>query len=129
MSKLTKDEIRANRLKWLEALESGEYQQTHGHGLRDKGGGYCCLGVACEVMGGGEWDGEDYSVGDGYIDCEATANDGAPSVLDWMRMSDSARWKCVQWNDGDAGDGVEEHTFLQIAAKMRGRWRLPREQA
>lgn len=36
--------------KWLQALESGAYpQQDHGR-LRDSTG-FCCLGVACEVVG------------------------------------------------------------------------------
>ena len=35
--------------KWLEALESGEYKKTK-NALCD-GNGFCCLGVACEVMG------------------------------------------------------------------------------
>lgn len=33
--------------KWLEALRSGEYEQTTG-ALRSTNG-YCCLGVLCEV--------------------------------------------------------------------------------
>lgn len=37
------------RQKWLEALRSGEYQQTK-HKLFD-GVGYCCLGVLCKVAG------------------------------------------------------------------------------
>ena len=35
--------------KWLEALESGAYAQT-GNRLKDSNG-FCCLGVACEVLG------------------------------------------------------------------------------
>ena len=35
--------------KWIEALESGKYQQTTGR-LYD-GKGYCCLGVLCDVLG------------------------------------------------------------------------------
>jgi hypothetical protein len=34
--------------KWMEALRSGEYSQTR-HYLNDKRG-YCCLGVACEIL-------------------------------------------------------------------------------
>lgn len=45
--------------KWVEALRSGEYQQGK-DALRseDKFGKdqYCCLGVLCEVVGGGEWE-------------------------------------------------------------------------
>ena len=36
--------------KWVEALESGEYKQGKTY-LRDSEDKYCCLGVACEVMG------------------------------------------------------------------------------
>lgn len=47
-----------NAKKWVEALRSGEFQQTT-RKLSD-GNGYCCLGVACEVYrretGDGEWE-------------------------------------------------------------------------
>lgn len=47
---LTRQEARA---KWIEALRSGEYQQTPQRlcSLGEDGEplGYCCLGVACEV--------------------------------------------------------------------------------
>lgn len=36
-----------NMLLWVEALESGKFPQSHG-ALRNRGG-FCCLGVACEV--------------------------------------------------------------------------------
>jgi hypothetical protein len=35
------------KVKWLEALRSGEYAQAR-HKLRTKDG-YCCLGVLCDV--------------------------------------------------------------------------------
>ena len=40
--------------RWLAALRSGEYRQTHSGFLRDPVG-YCPLGVAAEVAGVGEW--------------------------------------------------------------------------
>lgn len=39
--------------KWVEALESGKYSQTR-MTLRNSGG-YCCLGVACDVSEIGDW--------------------------------------------------------------------------
>ena len=48
MSKLTEAQER-----WMTALESGEYKQTRSR-LRDANG-FCCLGVACDVSGLGEW--------------------------------------------------------------------------
>lgn len=47
-----------NAKRWVEALRSGQYEQTR-NDLRDENG-YCCLGVACElyreVTGRGEWE-------------------------------------------------------------------------
>ena len=42
-----------NLREWVKALRSGEYEQTTG-ALR-RGDGYCCLGVACDISGLGEW--------------------------------------------------------------------------
>lgn len=45
-------ELGPNQTKWLEALESGEYQQGTEILCRitDQGNKYCCLGVACELF-------------------------------------------------------------------------------
>jgi len=43
--------------KWLEALRSGEYEQTRGKLKDDKG--FCCLGVLCDLHSketGNEWE-------------------------------------------------------------------------
>lgn len=37
----------AVKADWVSALRSGEYSQAHG--ALQKGGGFCCLGVLCEV--------------------------------------------------------------------------------
>lgn len=42
----TEEQKRARKL-WVEALRSGEYQQTKGH--LQNSVGHCCLGVLCEV--------------------------------------------------------------------------------
>lgn len=60
--------------QWVEALRSGEYQQTTGC-LRDIGG-FCCLGVLCDILDRSCWDVHtddsygvtDYSYGDGDED-------------------------------------------------------------
>lgn len=43
-------------IKWIEALESGEYKQGYGV-LRDSEdtSHFCCLGVACDISGVGTW--------------------------------------------------------------------------
>ena len=54
----TKEEQQANRKAWIKALRSGKYEQGH-HRLRSQDiyGNklYCCLGVACDISGLGEW--------------------------------------------------------------------------
>lgn len=40
------------KMKWLEALRSGDYEQ--GKNLLRSDVGYCCLGVACDINGA-EW--------------------------------------------------------------------------
>lgn len=40
--------LNKNAKKWVRALKSGKYHQTK-EVLHKEGGGYCCLGVACEV--------------------------------------------------------------------------------
>lgn len=52
MSEITQEQ-QANRERWARALESGSYLQTRG--TLNNGERYCCLGVACELFGKGEW--------------------------------------------------------------------------
>lgn len=37
-----------NQEKWLQALESGDYEQGQNYLVKDSK--YCCLGVACEIF-------------------------------------------------------------------------------
>ncbi len=51
----TKEEQAEHRRLWVEALRSGKYQQGR-MALRDlRTGGFCCLGVACQISGLGAW--------------------------------------------------------------------------
>ena len=45
---------KANIKLWVEALRSGLYDQGF-EALRTSTGEYCCLGVACDISGLGEW--------------------------------------------------------------------------
>jgi hypothetical protein len=45
---------------WCGALESGKYQQGRGK-LRDDDA-HCCLGVACDLSGEGEWEDSVYRI-------------------------------------------------------------------
>lgn len=45
----TKQQIEDNRKALIQALRSGKYEQGRGGLIRDNK--FCCLGVACEVLG------------------------------------------------------------------------------
>lgn len=49
---------KANIRKWVKALRSGKYKQAKKK-LRD-GDRFCCLGVACDISGLADWEGETY---------------------------------------------------------------------
>lgn len=54
---------RENIAKWVAALRSGEYEQ--GRAALRRGNDFCCLGVACDISGVGEW--EDMRTGVGMF--------------------------------------------------------------
>ena len=50
----TEKETREHRKAWVEALRSDDYEQAQSV-LRYIDNQYCCLGVACDISGLGEW--------------------------------------------------------------------------
>lgn len=54
MKKWTKEEQKEHRKQLVEALRSGEYKQ--GRWRLRNGDAFCCLGVACDISGVGEWE-------------------------------------------------------------------------
>lgn len=79
---MTTPEQLEHREQWVEALLSGKYPQ--GKSKLKSGPRYCCLGVACEISGLGEW-----STYDSYI----VGAERSPSVLpqavaDWLGLYD-----------------------------------------
>ncbi len=83
-----------NAQKWVEALESGEYEQGKSklHGRLDGVDRYCCLGVACKLFieAGGEL--RIHEVDNGGPDISVTYNNEMallPSpVADWLGLTD-----------------------------------------
>lgn len=53
-TKLSPDQADLAR-RWVKALRSGEYKQATG-GLRSEAGGFCCLGVLCDVVDPSQWE-------------------------------------------------------------------------
>lgn len=117
-----------NMAKWIVALRSGKYEQGHRRLHRD--GKFCCLGVACDVSGLGQWK----PYGDstkGYLigGTEVTAM-LSPPVSAWLGIgcddprldTDGTTITCTYAND------VRAYTFPRIADALESRY-LPGKKA
>lgn len=108
-----------NAKKWVEALRSGEYQQTTKN-LHDKNG-FCCLGVACDLYGkekGIEWEAPKVQGDTGlqFIGSEAIL----PSLVkEWLGLRDNGSYYYTpgtkEENLGLASANDSGNTFLEIA--------------
>ena len=108
--------------KWLKALRSGKFKQTRGL-LKDGQGGYCCLGVLCELYLDEHkettWEDLDISRG------ETESGDVLPEeVKEWAELEndnpvvDSGIHKgeeISEFNDGNKDKHIRKRTFKQIA--------------
>jgi len=80
------------KVKWCEALRSGEHKQAHGMMFKDDRS--CCLGVLAIVVGfSREQSGDAYE----FIDTQ---------------IGRSGAERCIHRNDGI---GMKKHTFEEIA--------------
>lgn len=102
-------DLTPNQLKWVEALESGEYKQdTDRLGVLtvvdDEGNtvSHCCLGVACEL-----------AVLDGV----------AMQVFDLY--DDFCRYRRYETSTGSLPSAVVEWLNIGASAPMRANWRIP----
>ena len=122
---------RENRRKWVEALRSGKYKQTSGS-LHDDNG-FCCLGVACEISGLGEWE-RDAIFGNqtDYRYMGKTGSLPAP-VAAWLGLtSKSPTWDEGKWSEsGNITDDMDDNlavrndegvTFAEIADIIERVW-------
>ncbi len=116
------------RALWVQALRSGDYEQTQGAlcRTRDSGpggnltprqAGYCCLGVACDVYQkneGGLRLGTDDDLDDGYQTFDGEEGVLPDIVADWLGITHAGdlenndRTSLVDMNDEGA-------TFSEIA--------------
>lgn len=99
--------------KWIAALTSGEYRQTRNS--LQFGGGYCCLGVLCDLAakeGKGKW-GTDAG-GCVFTDSKGLDEFDVPSTdtLEWAGLVGSDWNHLAELND----DG---HTFDTIAEVIK----------
>ncbi len=114
--------------KWIEALESGKYEQGKNtlYGKR----GFCCLGVLCDISGLGEWKREKGQINNRYVisDTEKVQAWLPETVQKWagMKSIDGSFLYEVHINGGtyDHLTGMNDYgiTFKLIAEIIRKRW-------
>jgi hypothetical protein len=101
-----------NIKKWVEALRSGEYRQTRGKLRTSKtNGGYCCLGVLCDVFqketGVGEWkNSPPYQENMKFLN---QAENPPIKVRKWVGLNYKEMKKLIALNDGS------HYNFAKIA--------------
>lgn len=111
---MSKAELRKNRLKWIEALESGEYKQGKLQ-LKSSSGTYCCLGVACDISGLGRWSGEWFELRSG----KDAAQFPPEEVKNLYKLEGHKEAVLIKMNDNDGKN------FQEIANQLREWWGLP----
>lgn len=104
-----------NAQKWVEALESGEYEQGGGALCRDDE--FCCLGVACDVAlknGVALKVDRDQS----WVTFDGHPLTLPPAVQDWLGLRTEDGALCEGPSLTDLNDW-ESHSFAEIAAVIR----------
>ena len=102
MSDYTPEQIRENRRRWAEALESGGWRQCRKK-YADLGGAYCCLGVLNKLLTSSAF-GREHASGDYDVFCSAAR---------LARLTDDQVFSFIAANDD------YEKSFKQIAAMVR----------
>lgn len=124
-----------HKTKWLDALRSGEFEQTTGQlrcalrvdddGVYREGAviGYCCLGVFLQAAGDGDWEGDTWY--DNLVTEEQTAEDDeanyrdgdfSRAMLENYGLTAAEQAMLVGMNDGGVkpGQDTEELLFTEL---------------
>lgn len=119
-------ELGPNQLKWIEALESGKYEQ--GSMYLNKDNKFCCLGIACELFDAEK--GELRPDGAQLYGSHGKAGLPPNNVVIALALNDdegnpagNSYISLVKLNDGNPGNDRDEplpqHSFKEIAAIVR----------
>ncbi len=100
------------QLKWLDALESGEYQQTTGMLLNEDGS--CCLGIGCFVVGMSPSEIHEFQLDKGY-----TAPASVRHALNLRDEIGGTSGVHIKGRTSLAGANDSGATFSEIAAFIR----------
>lgn len=99
--------------QWIAALRSDQYKQGEGF-LRSKDKTFCCLGVACDLLGKDGWVKGDNDEPFGYKDANLTAYPSQPMLKQIGINNDTGNilWKM---NDGKYEYAGNKKSFSEIA--------------
>lgn len=122
------DPNRENMRKLADALDSGKYAQGDA-ALRTKNDKFCCLGVACDISGLGQWvlsgtSSLNYKyevVGDNDFSAQGTAL-LTPAMCRWLGTSNEGRFTYPGSEDVQTLTNINDSgkfTFSQIADILR----------
>lgn len=113
-----------NIKKWVEALRSGGYCQTSGVLRRSHpSNGFCCLGVACDLSGVGEWE-QDRNYFWYYRTRNGVSADLMPAeVCAWLGIASNDPSVVVDRKaDVLSAHNDSGRTFLEIAAAIEAKF-------
>lgn len=102
------------KVKWLEALRSGNYKQ--GRRCLRKDDRFCCLGVLCDISKLGKWEAPNGAYcGMGYVTPEGFEDTTLTTELkDFAGLEGHFCTLLADMNDGTENTGISK-TFEQIA--------------
>lgn len=116
------EDVREDMKKWIDALESGEYDQAQEQ-LFDSNAGYCCLGVACKVAGVDSPDMEDC----GTPSELSVGYDKRSTFLDTIIRMDEEWYTGYMENELTHFNDTVGLDFEEIAAILRWKYNIPHE--
>ena len=112
------------KIKWLEALRSGDYDQGQG-GLKSGDNKFCCLGILCDIFlkeHNENWQkpirDENFFSIDGVNNClPKRVSEWAEIDTVWPKVMTSATNSeyLTSLNDGNNLINIRQHSFLEIA--------------
>ena len=125
LTEMCSDEVKANRLKVIEALESGKYKKTEGVFCNKAEDCYCSWGVIFDTFGGLNERGI-------IVDLETKANlpvfQGLDQVFRRLGMNSSNPEHCdVLYTQLTRLNDAPNSTFEVTSQYLRFLWSLPKE--
>ena len=99
--------------KWVDALRSGRFRQTHGQ-LKARNGACCCLGVLCQISGV-QWVWRSDHGEPAYFAGDENRNYLPRQLAQEIGLNRTCQTDLALMNDGDDIQDIRPHSFAEIA--------------